>query len=266
MSCPWYPPRVDMKHSRERSRCCAEWGSNGATSLGVSVLGLSAILPSVTAVAASPDRPAPTVVHGIIVDGISSGPGSAEKLASIGVGKSGVRQVSTVAPAALPSSATLAVTVQKQSKDYYCAPASGRVALSAFIVAKDLPSQDAIARRMGTTSQGTATSNVAVGLNASQSKNSYVYSVGMDLATYRTVVQSGISTYKAPQVDAVEMARLPWYAGTGTSGGHAVATYGYYIATKVWQMHVFDPWDAVRHTYVNSTSMYNASLDQGITW
>lgn len=161
---------------------------------------------------------------------------------------------------------TVPVVVQKQATRYFCAPASGRAALSGLLAAKALPTQQSLAKRMGTGPAGTALSRIPPVLNALQTRNAYTYVSGLDLTGYRSRVRGGIDRYGAPQIDPVQMARLPWYAGTGISGGHAVTSYGYLITTKSWTMHVYDPWDGVRHTSVNSAAMYAASLNRDLIW
>jgi hypothetical protein len=158
------------------------------------------------------------------------------------------------------------VTVQRQFTRYYCAPASGRVAVSALTPANALPSQRTFAHRMGTTPSGTALSRIAPALNEFQYRNGYVYVAGLDLDGYQSRVRSGIDTFGAPQIAPVQMSRLPWYAGTGISGGHAITSYGYSLAPKSWSMHVYDPWDGVRHTSVRSSAMFAASLNRDLIW
>jgi hypothetical protein len=161
---------------------------------------------------------------------------------------------------------TLPVVVERQATTYFCAPASGRAALSALVAAPTLPTQQLLAARMGTTAAGTALSRIPPALNGAQTRNAYTYVSGLDLAGYRARVQGGIDRYGAPQVDPVQMSRLPWYAGTGISGGHALTGYGYLIMTKAWLMDVYDPWDGVRHTSVNSVVLFAASLNQDLIW
>lgn len=174
------------------------------------------------------------------------------------------RELAGFAPLAARGGKTLKVRVQKQSTDYYCAPASGRVALSAL--RSKLPRQSTIARKMGTTPNGTSINRIAPGLNAFQSKNPYVTARGLSLEQFRKRIVWGIGTYKAPSINVVQMGQLPWYLNQGISGRHALATYGYYRAVKRWQMKMYDPWDGKRHENADSGRIYDASLDHAIIW
>lgn len=165
----------------------------------------------------------------------------------------------------LSGSSVLIVQTQKQATNYYCAPASGRVALSALVLGPVYPTQANIAGRMGTTTSGTSINNIAPALNTYQSKNKYVTATGTALSGYRDRVRWGIQTYKAPPVNAVQMSRLPWYAGTGIAGGHATATYGLYESGTTYNHYVFDPWDNIRH-YTTSAAMWSASINGTLIW
>lgn len=234
-------------------------GGAGGPAHAADLVPATAPAPATTPTAAG-RAVAPGVVNGIVNDHPGGGePSSKRAVAGAAAARGEVSVYGTVAK-------TLSVTVQRQSTSYYCAPASGRVAISALVSPDALPSQRALAALMGTTTSGTALSQIGPALNATQKKNAYVYVSGMDLAGYRSRVRGGIDSYGAPQVAPVQMSRLPWYAGTGISGGHAVAGYGYLITTKSWLMHVYDPWDGVRHTSVNSMTVFTASLNRDLIW
>lgn len=158
---------------------------------------------------------------------------------------------------------TLSVATQRQATNYWCAPASGRVALSALMTY--YPSQSTLASRMGTTTSGTPINNIAPALNSFQSRNYYVTSTGLSLSAYRDRVRWDMTTYRAPSVNAVYMQRLPWYAGKGIYGGHATSTYGIYESGTTYNHYVYDPWDNVRH-YTTSSAMHYASMNGTLIW
>lgn len=246
-------------------------GVTGVRSIvGMSTLGLAAVLSLGPAAWAGTGAPPPTgtVVHGLIEQGAVSQVEPPEKLAALQQVRAGNITSGAVGAtaAAVMASRVLTVATQVQQTPYWCSPASGRTALSALVASTSLPSQTTLASRMGTTSAGTVVTSIGPALNAYQSKNYYVYVNGLLLDAYRSRVQTDIGTYGAPLNNPVEMSRLPWYAGTGISGGHDIATYGYYTATKYWQMHVHDPWDNIRHTYVNSGTLYDASISHSLIW
>lgn len=184
-----------------------------------------------------------------------------DKIAAIAALHSGVR------PLATSGSRTLSVVVQSQTTSYYCVPASTRVALSAFV--SSLPSQATLAGQLGTTTSGTTTANAAGVLNSYESRNYYIYSADSTLTQYRDRIQTDIQNYTAPLVNRTQMQFLPWYAGT-LSGNHAIATYGYYYATKVSQAYVYDPWTDSRagRKTIYTSDLYDAgaALQHGLVW
>jgi hypothetical protein len=240
-----------------------------AVTIGLVALGCTANSATANSATARPARTTPDasrsgsvgVMHGIVDDHPAGATESAAK-------RQALRRAASAGPTApfATSTKTVNVTVQKQATDYYCAPASGRVAVSALVAMASLPPQKTLAGRMGTTASGTTLSKIAPALNAYQSKNTYVYVAGLDLAGFRARVRGGIDTYSAPQIAPVQMSRLPWYAGTGISGNHAITDYGYIIVPKSWEIHVYDPWDGVRHTSVSSAAMFRASLNNDLIW
>ncbi|HEX8628918.1 MAG TPA: C39 family peptidase [Catenuloplanes sp.] len=218
---------------------------------------------SLAAAGAAPAQAAPARVPAAEPGGVAvdSYPSDAAALAKEAAAKeTEAPSLASSAAAAPPASKTLAILVQAQERDYWCAPAAGRAALSALRA--NPPSQATLAAAMNTTAaQLTLPRNIPPALNSYQSRNAYVRSTGMSLADYRTYVRNGLVNYSAPSIPSVQMANLPWYRGSGISGGHAVTIYGYATATKQWNVSVYDPFDGIRHTGVASGTMYDAGFN-----
>ena len=156
---------------------------------------------------------------------------------------SGARTPAT-APAALavPSSASVKIKAQYQKTGYYCVPASGAMSLSTFGIKV---SQKTLAKKMGTTKNGTSGTKATPVLNKYVKSRGYSYTVVKDVNNSPSTLMKRVSydigvLKKAPTI-AVWMEKLPWNKGTsGSRIGHAIVAYGY--NKKKGTITVWDPW------------------------
>lgn len=107
--------------------------------------------------------------------------------------------------------------IWKQSKSYYCVPASCKAAMNHLTGSSD--SQDTIANALGTTTSGTPFSNAKTYLNDSQNSNYYVNKeYDTALSTLKANLYTGIHTYDAPPLISVKLS---------TAGGWPYDTSGH---------------------------------------
>lgn len=135
---------------------------------------------------------------------------------------------------------TLDITTQMQQKAYWCGPAAGRAALTAFGVTK---SQSTLAGAMHTNSGGTYAHNIPIVLNHSQGKNPYVDNRITSSAKFLFgQVKTDVHKYKAPLIPLVQGHSLPLWTSNGYHGLHFITLYGY--GSDGVSIKYFDPADA----------------------
>ncbi|WP_132799873.1 C39 family peptidase [Streptomyces aquilus] len=136
---------------------------------------------------------------------------------------------------------TIGITTQMQQKHYWCGPAAGRAALTAFSVTK---AQSTLATKMHTDSDGTYASKIPAALNAYQSRNGYKDSKNTSSAKdlFARVKINVDGGWKAPLIPLVQGHSLPIWSSNGYHGLHFITLYGY--GSDGVSLKYFDPVDA----------------------
>ncbi|GAA4632409.1 hypothetical protein GCM10023196_065740 [Actinoallomurus vinaceus] len=151
----------------------------------------------------------------------------------------------------------LKLTGQKQSTNYYCAPASVRAVISTW--GRHLPSQKTLAGYMKTTKKnGTASDRVPDGLNRALSPRldeRYMNFHPNNAGFVWNVVVDNVGKRHHAVIARVLFGYKPWGRHTGDKTGHVMVIYGYNTAGK--KLYWYDPWDNTRHT-ASLTASWNA--------
>ncbi|MBL1081698.1 C39 family peptidase [Streptomyces actinomycinicus] len=135
---------------------------------------------------------------------------------------------------------TLGITTQMQQKPYWCGPAAGRAALTAFGVTK---SQSTLASAMKTDRNGTYAHDIPIVLNHAQGRNPYVDNRITTSAKFLFgQVKTDVHKYKAPLIPLVQGHSLPLWSSNGYHGLHFITLYGY--GSDGVSIKYFDPADA----------------------
>jgi hypothetical protein len=169
----------------------------------------------------------------------------------------------------------LTITAQMQQRSYWCGPAAGRAALTAFSVT---PSQSTLATKMKTNSDGTYASKIPGVLNSYQSRNTYHDSKSTDSSKnlFARVQVDVANGWKAPLIPLVQGHSLPIWSSNGYHGLHFISLYGY--GSDGVSIKYFDPVDAnvlygrhvVNRKYVyaamNAKYGSDAKADNELVW
>jgi hypothetical protein len=152
-------------------------------------------------------------------------------------------RATSILPAAMPRSYRLKLREQYQWTNYYCVPASTSMSLSTFGVKV---SQDALARKMRTTTRGTGGDAAASVIDGYLHPRKFDDRVVGDVVDHPELLMQRVSydvgaLRRAPVIQ-VWMERLPWNKGRlqGQWIGHAIVAYGY--NQQAGTITVFDPW------------------------
>ncbi|MFG2000206.1 C39 family peptidase [Spirillospora sp. NPDC048911] len=163
-------------------------------------------------------------------------------------------RAAVVAPAPsaeVAATKSVSIKVQKQQRDYWCAPAAGRALLSRLI-SSGLPSQSKLAGYMGTKSSGTSNPGFRNGLRKALSTyGSGQYDVVAlrpgSQSAFLTNVKAGVGSKKVALAYRVLFGYKPWGSQVNNKTGHLMVVRGYTTGsgTKIlW----WDPWDNTYHT------------------
>lgn len=142
----------------------------------------------------------------------------------------------------------------KQQNTYYCGPAVTKQTIHYLTDGAISPSQSTLAKALGTTSEGSSSSDMADWL---ETKGFYYYRVNVNTMTIQDIINyvaSGIDSYDMPPFGAVAISKSQ-KASTAwryTTGGHFInisAIYQDTVSNNACRLEVTDPYI----TWVDST-------------
>lgn len=154
--------------------------------------------------------------------------------------------VETISPDSDQAAASRVVTHQvhvtgyKQSRSYFCVPASSRTVLSHWDSTP--PSQLDIARREKTIeNHGTYMVDVPPALNHYQGHNTFLRSTIANTADLLNVLSIDVTQIKSAMIAAVRGKDLPTWAAHGFDGFHGIVLYGYVQNGSTYYIKTWDP-------------------------
>ena len=180
---------------------------------------------------------------------------------------------------------TINVTINMQEKGYWCGPASARQSLS-FHKSKSessilLPSQQTLASKIGTTTDGSSTTGIANALNSYKDTYSFdslyvaadISNLSNPLYTFETRIKNDLKNQTNAPILLVETQYLTYYKGKQLRHYVTVSGYSYEKATGKKMIRIVDPnydtnyygthWEALGSTKENGVfrAVYNADLN-----
>jgi hypothetical protein len=170
----------------------------------------------------------------------------------------------TAALRAMPRAYRLVLHAQFQTTNYYCVPAATAMSLSTFGIRV---SQDALARKMKTTTRGTGGDNAAEVMDGYLHPRRYDDRIVADVVGRPQILMQRVSydvgTLRRAPIMQVWMERLPWNQGrlSGHWIGHAILAYGYDQNTGT--ITVFDPWRPTGGTHTLPAKLLATALQSG---
>jgi hypothetical protein len=173
-------------------------------------------------------------------------------------------RATSVLPAAMPRSYRLKLHEQYQWTNYYCVPASTAMSLSTFGVKV---SQDALAKKMRTTTRGTGGDTAASVIDGYLHPRKFDDRVVGDVVDHPELLMQRVSydvgTLRRAPVIQVWMERLPWNKDRlkGQWIGHAIVAYGY--NQQAGTITVFDPWRPTGGTHTLPAKSLARTLQAG---
>jgi Peptidase_C39 like family len=173
-------------------------------------------------------------------------------------------RATAVLPAAMPRSYRLKLHEQYQWTNYYCVPASTSMSLSTFGLKV---SQDALAKKMRTTTRGTGGDAAATVIDDYLHPRKFDDRVVGDVVDHPELLMQRVSydvgaLRRAPVIQ-VWMERLPWNKDRlkGQWIGHAIVAYGY--DQQAGTITVFDPWRPTGGTHTLPAKSLARTLQAG---
>jgi hypothetical protein len=175
-----------------------------------------------------------------------------------------VTSTTAIPPAAMPRSYRLKFHEQYQATNYYCVPASTSMSLSTFGVKV---SQDALARKMRTTTRGTGGDRAASVIDGYLHPRRFDDRIVGDVVGHPEILMQRVSydvgSLRRAPVIQVWMERLPWNKGRLKQRwiGHAIIAYGY--NQQAGTITVFDPWRPTGGSHTLSATSLATTLQSG---
>jgi Peptidase_C39 like family len=164
----------------------------------------------------------------------------------------------------MPRSFRLGLHEEYQSTNYFCVPAATAMSLATFGVRV---SQALLARRMRTTTRGTAGDSAASVMDSYIHPRRFDDRVVADVVGHPEILMQRVSydvgTLRRAPVIQVWMERLPWNRGKLTDRwiGHAIIAYGY--DQQAGTITVFDPWRPTGGVHTLSAKSLSMTLQSG---
>ncbi|MEO3825895.1 C39 family peptidase [Actinomadura sp. B10D3] len=162
-----------------------------------------------------------------------------------------------------PSSYTVKITGQYQSKSNWCVPTSSSISLRTLGVKV---SQATLAKKMKTSGPGTTAKQALPVLNAYAKPKHLAYRVGDDISSGTKLlnkVKYDVGILHRATILGVWADDLPWNSKQGfpNKTGHAVVVYGYNASKKT--ITVWDPWKATGGKHTISASKLSSVSQKG---